>query len=115
MATGPAVSVEPAVTAGGRSRRSSAADPERELLGRERLGEVVVGAEREPADPVGLLPPRGEQDDADVAGLLAPAQLGAARRSPTRPGSIRSRTTMSGRSSRAALSASGPLAAVETR
>ena len=34
---------------------------------------------------------------------------------PEIPGSIRSRMTMSGFSSRAALSASGPLAAVETR
>ena len=67
--------------AAGRDRRrgqppEQAAHPERELLGRERLGEVVVGAEREAADPVGLLPPRGQQDDADVLGLVPLAQLG---------------------------------------
>ena len=76
MMIGPAARVEPAVTGGDRSRRSSAPHPERQLLGRERLGEVVVGAEREAADPVGLLPPRGQEDDAHVAGLLPLPQLG---------------------------------------
>ena len=50
--------------------------PQRQLLGREWLGEIIVGAERESADPVGLLAPRGEQDDAHVARFLAAAELG---------------------------------------
>jgi hypothetical protein len=37
-------------------------DPRGELAGRERLDHVVVGAELEPRDPVGLLVARREQD-----------------------------------------------------
>jgi len=52
------------------------ADPQHQLLGRERLGEIVVGAEGESFDPVGLFLARGENDDAQVLRLLEAAQLG---------------------------------------
>jgi hypothetical protein len=48
------------------------ADACQQLLELERLGDVVVGAEREAADLVGLLPHRGQKDDRR-AGALPPA------------------------------------------
>src|SRR5690606_34604759 len=51
------------------------ADPGDQRLDRERLGDVVVAAQREPGDGVGGGVPRGEVDDRDV---VAPAaQLAA--------------------------------------
>ena len=47
------------------SRRSSARDARRQLARAERLGDVVVGAELEPRDPLGLLAARRQHDDRD--------------------------------------------------
>ena len=76
MVIGPAARVEPAVDGRRGQPAEQAAHPKRELLGRERLGQVVVGAQREAADAIGLLPPGGEEDDPDVPGLLPLPQLG---------------------------------------
>ena len=38
-------------------------DPRQQLLDAERLHDVIVGAVREPADPIGLLAAGGEDDD----------------------------------------------------
>ena len=67
-----------------RARRLGApqhgADAGRELARRERLRHVVVGAELEPDDPVGLLASRGEHDHRELrAGADPPAQLEAVR------------------------------------
>ena len=72
----------------GRRRRVAAAAPQhgadaRDHLGRaERLDDVVVGAELEPDDPVGLGPARGEHDDRD-AGLAGAARGTTSRPSPS--------------------------------
>ena len=61
-----------------RRRREAAqdrSDPQDQLFGGERLGEIVVRAERQAFDAVGLLLARSEQDDAHLAGLFAAAQL----------------------------------------
>ena len=44
-------------------RRSSAAHPRRQLVERERLHDVVVGAGVEPGDPIGHLVARGQHQD----------------------------------------------------
>src|SRR5688500_4157182 len=62
---------------GGRAEPAKqGADSKRQLLGRKRLGQIVIGTEGESPDPVGLLPARREEDDTDIAGLLPPAELG---------------------------------------
>ena len=48
-------------------------DPSRELARRERLGDVVVGAELEPRDAIGLLVARGEHDDRHLRAGADPA------------------------------------------
>ena len=48
-------------------------DPARELAHRERLGDVVVGAELEPDDLVDLLGLGGQHDDRDRAAAAQPA------------------------------------------
>ena len=66
-------------TAGGDRRRRQPAqhrsDAEDEFLRRERLREIVIGAEREALDAVRLPLARREQDDAQVLCFLAAAQL----------------------------------------
>ena len=57
-------------------------DPRDHLAGAERLDDVVVGAELEPDDPVGLLAARREDDDRDArrrAQLAADVEPGAVR------------------------------------
>ena len=64
------------------ARRSAARDAAAELAQRERLGDVVVGAELEAEDLVDLLGLGGEHDDRDgVAGADPPADL-----QPVHPG-----------------------------
>src|SRR5881227_322545 len=73
--SGPAVMTPPTATAGA-ARAQHRAHPQHELLRRKRLREVVVGAERQALDPVRLFLAGRQQDDADLLGLLAAAQLG---------------------------------------
>ena len=49
-------------------------DARQQLARVERLGQVVVGAELEPDDPVRLLDPRGQQDDRHVGLGAQPAR-----------------------------------------
>ena len=58
----------------GVSEREQCLDPRGELAGAERLGDVVVGAGPEAGLDVGLLGPRGQQDDR--AGRPAPGRPG---------------------------------------
>ena len=62
---------------GGRRRRGRPAEhrahARRELARRERLRDVVVGAELEPDDPVGLLAACGEQDHGQARAAADPA------------------------------------------
>ena len=88
----------PACTTSGGGRAVDPAqhrlDPRHELGRRERLREVVVGAELEPEDPVDLAVARGEEDD------RAPATSGGCRLHTSRPsmsGRPTSRTTRRGR------------------
>ena len=53
------------------------ADPGEHLLGREGLGDIVVGAGVEAADAVGLLAAGGHHDDRDRPCLRHPAELAA--------------------------------------
>src|SRR6266853_1014577 len=67
--------------AGGAQRRcpetaKDGAHPQDQLRWGERLEDVVVGAEREPAEPVCLVAPGGEEQDADLARFLPAPQLG---------------------------------------
>ena len=48
-------------------------DPQHQLAGAERLGHVVVGAQLEADDPVGLGAERGQHDHRDVAAGAQPA------------------------------------------
>ena len=48
-----------------------------QLVERERLGDVVVGAGVQPAQPVGLLAARGQHDDRQIRGRRLAAQLAA--------------------------------------
>ena len=66
-----------------------------ELGRRERLDDVVVGAEPQPDDAVGLLAARGQQDDRRVvAGAASRTRRMTSR--PSIPGSMRSSTMRSG-------------------
>ena len=58
-----------------------AAHPRRELARRERLGHVVVRAELEADDPVGLLAAGGEHDHGELGARADPA----AQLEPVRP------------------------------
>ena len=49
----------------------------RQLAHLERLRDVVVGADLEPLDAVGVGPACGEEDDRDVLGLGRPAERAA--------------------------------------
>ena len=85
--------------------------PRGELLGLERLGEVVVGAEVQAARLVGGRSLRAEQHDRDLAALLELAH-------DLEPVEVRhplSSRTMSGRSSSSTASAASPLCASTTR
>ena len=53
------------------------ADARHQLGGRERLGDIVVGAGVEPAHPVALLAARRQHDDRQVGGRGLAAQLAA--------------------------------------
>ena len=75
MEMGPALRVDPRAHRGRAQPAEQGSYPERQLLGRERLGQIVVGAQRQPADPVGLFPPGGEENDADILGFLPPSKL----------------------------------------
>ena len=57
---------------GGAGPAQDGPDPGHELAGREGLGDVVVGAELEPEDPVDLVVAGGEHHDGDVAGGAQP-------------------------------------------
>ena len=109
IATGPAMTIDPALTAGELIRRTRAFTRSDEFLRREGLGQVVVRAEAQAPDAVRLLPPGGQQDDADIPGLFPLAAAPPGHRTPTHPGSMTSRITISGRSSWADFRASGPL------
>ena len=65
--------------AGGDRRRCEApedrGDSEGELLGGERLGQVIVRPQGEPPNPIHLFPARGEQNHPHVSSLLPLAQL----------------------------------------
>ena len=114
MLIGPAARVEPAVTGGAASQRSSARTRARELLGRERLGEIVVGAEREGADAVGLL--AGRSGGSPPRPWSPPASRSSRQNVVAGDaGEHQVEDDDVGLLLRAALSASGPLAAVETR
>ena len=85
MRTGPASIVFASVT-GSRTVELAAAqlgaDPAEQLADRERLGDVVVGADLEPDDLVDLLVLGGQQDDrhrAAGADVAADVEPGAAR------------------------------------
>jgi hypothetical protein len=52
-------------------------DPQRQLAHLERLGHVVVGADLQPLDAVGVGAARGEEDDGDVLGLGRAAERAA--------------------------------------
>ena len=67
-------------------------DPRHELARAERLDDVVVGAELEADDAVGLLAAGGEHDDRHSTFAAARGR----RRTRSRPGSIRSSRTRSG-------------------
>src|SRR5665213_1039 len=71
---------------------------QRQFLRREWFGEIVVRAQRQPANTVGFLTARSRSKTSN----------------PDIPGSMRSRTTSDGSSAVALASASGPLLAVET-
>ena len=95
---------------GGSSAAQHSVDAGDELRGRERLDDVVVGAEPQPDDAVGLLALGRQQDD------RGPARAGCSRSrrmtsSPSMPGSITSSTTRSGARSPRGSSAAGPSAA----
>ena len=76
--------------------------PGDQLLGRERLGHVVVGADLQPDDPIALLAPGGQHHRWGPA--PAPAAAGTPPGRPC-PGSIRSSTTRSGGAASARSSA----------
>ena len=84
---------------GGVRPRAQTVAPGRRARGAERLRHVVVGAELEPDDAIGLLAPRREHDHGRSTALADPAAERPARRCP---GSIRSRTTSSACRARAA-------------
>ena len=86
-------------------------DPRDELARRERLGEVVVGAELEAEQLVELVVAGGEHHDRDRASRARSSRVTSRPSSPGRP---RSSTTRSGCSRRAVSSAAGPSAAVST-
>jgi hypothetical protein len=71
------------------------ADARNQLLGRERLGDVVVRARLEAGDLVELFGARGEEDDRQLARARI-ARRPARQRSPDWPGSIQSSSTRSG-------------------
>ena len=84
--------------------------PHGQLAEAERLGQVVVGADGEPGDLVRLLGPgRQHQHGRPSVALDLRADL-----QPVHPGSIRSRTTRSGRCSACRRIASGPSDATTT-
>ena len=59
------------------------AQPRQQLARRERLADIIVGAELEPDHAIGLVAARGQHDDRDaVAGIAQPAQ----DRQPIEPG-----------------------------
>ena len=61
----------------GRATPQDGTDPRQQLVGRERLGEVVVGAGIQAGDLVGLLRPGGQHDDRQLTGArLAPPGSG---------------------------------------
>ena len=63
-------------TAAGLGPAQHRAQPGQQLARRERLGDVVVGAQLEPHDAIGLVPARGQHDDGHLALLAdAPADL----------------------------------------
>ena len=70
------------------------AHPDGQLARRERLDDVVVGAELESDHAIELLGPGRQQDDRDVARRRG---AGAGSVSPSVPGSMMSSTTRSGR------------------
>ena len=75
-----------------RSRRGLAAaqhglDPRRQLARRERLHDVVVGADLEPGDAVGLLVARGQHQDRHASSV--PGSRGKRRSRPVRAGRCR--------------------------
>ena len=85
-------------------------DPGHELLGAERLDHVVVGAQLQADDPVGLVP----RAVSITIGTLEVRRRLRATSSPSRPGSPRSSTTRSGRARRASASATSPSPATTT-
>jgi hypothetical protein len=60
---------------GGAQPAKQTTHSEREFLRRERLGQVVVGPEREAAYTVGLLPPCRKEYDANLTSLIALSHL----------------------------------------
>ena len=68
------VDLERAVVADRSGPLQHRADPRHQLLHRERLDDVVVGARVESAQPVALLALRGQHDERDVPGGIASAK-----------------------------------------
>ena len=66
-----AVDQRAAARRGGAGPAQHRVDPQHQLARAERLGDVVVGADLEPDDPVGLLAERGQHDDRHVAAARA--------------------------------------------
>ena len=71
----PSSSVSPA--SAGRTRRSTRRTRATSSRGRERLGDIIVGAGLEPANAVFLVFARGQHDDRHVGGCLVAAQAAA--------------------------------------
>ena len=89
----------------GLGRRAQAgADARDELLGVERLDDVVVGSALEPLDDIGRVALGGEHDD----GMPDSSRMRAHTSMPSMPGSMRSSSTRSGFDDRKAASAPVP-------